>query len=208
MDVFQQIVDCLLPLIVVVSTGHQWPVKAQVIKNKCNIILNFDDKYVSNLYLKMDLWCYWSWINLTIFNVAAFILFKIRPRRDWCCFLVYKMLLMLFVGFFIILFLITVCKSIWVESLVERFAYGIVHTVQYHQLHCFTTLLVLSYIGHHSEFKSKSFITLLIALYSIFADACLLEIITMHKNVAVISIHDDKSIIFSIIKEFQSSCVP
>ena len=79
--------------------------------------------------------------------------------------------------------------------------------VDYHQLYCLSTLLVFPHIRHHFELKSQDLFALFVTLHSILADSCFLEIITVHKNITLVSIHYDETIVLSIIKKFEPSSV-
>lgn len=71
----------------------------------------------------------------------------------------------------------------------------------------FSAFLVFTNISKDTKGKSNN-ISPFDSFKKVFADIRLLNIIKMHKDVAIVTIHHNKSIIFFLIEEFESPIIP
>lgn len=73
-----------------------------------------------------------------------------------------------------------------------------------YQLDCFSRLSVLTEILHHfeREFYLQVPLALFVPFKFLLCDPRLLQVIEMHEYVRLVSLHDNKTIVLALVKEF------
>lgn len=63
--------------------------------------------------------------------------------------------------------------------------------------------VILAEVLHHLETEQDAPLALLVALHSLFRYACLLQVVAVHEDVAVVRIHDDEPEVLHLVEELQ-----